>query len=137
MRLPIDTASVKLAATRPIRPDLNDVGIRARYSSDPMSVVGGLQAAKVSGCSCREVATCRDGGTSDDLLEMDNSDRPLGKKEHFLLTVAEVAYSLSLSRTKVYELLYAGELPSVKIGASRRVRKTDLETFVTNLELVN
>ena len=94
-----------------------------------------LQTAKVSDCSCREVATCRDGGTSGDLLGMVTSDRPLGKKEPFLITVAEVAYSLSLSRTKVYELLYAGELPSVKIGASRRVRRTDLEKFVSNHEL--
>ncbi len=64
-------------------------------------------------------------------------DRPLVFQEQLLFTVVEVAKILSLSRTKVYELLYAGELPSVKIGASRRVRRADLEKFVSNLELAD
>ncbi len=63
--------------------------------------------------------------------------RPLVSKEQLLLTVVEVAIILSLSRTKVYELLYVGELPSVKIGASRRVRRVDLEKFVVDLELAD
>ena len=70
------------------------------------------------------------------MLSRDNEcDRPLGSKTQLLLSVVEVAKILSLSRTKIYELLYAGQLPSVKIGAARRVRMADLENFVSSLEV--
>jgi excisionase family DNA binding protein len=41
--------------------------------------------------------------------------------EKLLLTVREAADALSVSRSRVYELIYAGQLDSVKIGRSRRV----------------
>ena len=50
-----------------------------------------------------------------------------------LLTVPEVAAHLRLSRARVYELLSAGQLPSVRIGRSRRVRRTALAAFVDAL----
>lgn len=47
-----------------------------------------------------------------------------------LVTVEDAAEYLELSRSKVYELLADGELPSVRIGRSRRVSVSDLEEFV-------
>lgn len=47
-----------------------------------------------------------------------------------LVTVTEAADALGLSRSKVYELLAGGELPSVRIGRTRRIALTDLEQFV-------
>ena len=41
--------------------------------------------------------------------------------EKLLLTARETADVLSVSRSRVYELLYAEQLDSVKIGRSRRV----------------
>ena len=41
--------------------------------------------------------------------------------ERLLLTVWEAADVLSASRSRVYELLYAEQLDSVKIGRSRRL----------------
>ena len=41
--------------------------------------------------------------------------------EKLLLTVRKAADVLSVSRSQVYELLYAEQLDSVKIGRSRRV----------------
>jgi excisionase family DNA binding protein len=41
--------------------------------------------------------------------------------EKLLLTVWEAAEVLSVSRSRVYELLYAEQLDSVKIGRSPRV----------------
>ena len=41
--------------------------------------------------------------------------------EPLLLRVDEVARALALGRTKVYELIASGELPSITIGAARRV----------------
>lgn len=47
-----------------------------------------------------------------------------------LYTVSEVGCVLAISRTKVYELLESGSLPSVYIGRSRRIRVSDVEAFV-------
>jgi excisionase family DNA binding protein len=48
--------------------------------------------------------------------------------------VGEAAELLTLSRSRLYELMYAGSLPSVKIGGARRIRKSDLEAYVNRLE---
>jgi excisionase family DNA binding protein len=59
---------------------------------------------------------------------------PLYETELKLFTVIEVASILNIGRSKVYELLYAGELKSVKIGGSRRVRYSDLGDYVRYLD---
>jgi excisionase family DNA binding protein len=38
-----------------------------------------------------------------------------------LLRIGEVADLLRISRTKVYELMSSGEIPSLHVGRSRRV----------------
>jgi excisionase family DNA binding protein len=43
------------------------------------------------------------------------------RMEKLLLTVREAADVLSVSRSRVYELIYTEQLESVKIGRSRRV----------------
>jgi excisionase family DNA binding protein len=53
--------------------------------------------------------------------------------ERLLLTVAEAATALGLSRSKLYELLAAGEVESVSIGRSRRVPREAVEEFVARL----
>ena len=50
-----------------------------------------------------------------------------------LLKVPEVAEQLGISRAKVYELIAAGTLLSVKVGGCRRIRVTDLRAFVDHL----
>lgn len=47
-----------------------------------------------------------------------------------LQPVNKVARFLSLSRSKVYSLMEAGELPYVKLGKSRRVRWEDVLKLV-------
>jgi excisionase family DNA binding protein len=52
-----------------------------------------------------------------------------------LLSVAEVAAELGCGRDTVYALLSSGLLPSVLVGARlRRIRRHDLQTYVTSLE---
>ena len=46
-----------------------------------------------------------------------------------LLTVKEVAQLLKFGKTKVNYLLASGEIPSLKIGKSRRIRE-DLINFL-------
>ena len=47
-----------------------------------------------------------------------------------LLTISEATHVLAISRSKLYELLNSGHLPSIHIGRSRRVRMKDIEEFV-------
>lgn len=49
-----------------------------------------------------------------------------------LLTVTEACQILTISRSKLYELLNSGHLPSVHIGRSRRIRMKDVEDFVND-----
>jgi len=65
--------------------------------------------------------------------DTDERDRPLVWKDLQLFTVAEVSHVLGIGRSKVYELLYKGELKSVKIGGSRRIRYSDLGEYVRYL----
>ena len=54
-------------------------------------------------------------------------------ESQLLFTVKEAARILQISRTTVYELIYAGVLLSVKIGTCRRIRRSDLESYVQDL----
>lgn len=48
----------------------------------------------------------------------------------YLMSPGEVAKFLGLGRTRTYELLSAGIIPSVRIGRLRRVRREDLEAYI-------
>lgn len=52
--------------------------------------------------------------------------------ESILLRVEEVAELLGLGRTKVFEMISAGELPTVRIGRCVRVPRADLERWVSS-----
>ena len=47
-----------------------------------------------------------------------------------LVTIPVAAKLLGVSRSKLYELLGEGALPTVRIGRSRRIAIADLEAFV-------
>lgn len=50
-----------------------------------------------------------------------------------LLTVEQVADILKIGRTTVYELMTAGDLPSVTIRRCRRVLRSDLNAYIARL----
>jgi excisionase family DNA binding protein len=58
---------------------------------------------------------------------------PVAVPTKLLLTVNEAARTLSLSRTRVYELVMRKELFSVKVRGSRRIPVKALEEFVEQL----
>lgn len=60
---------------------------------------------------------------------MDEAPSPI------LLRAEEVALQLGLGRTKVFEMLAAGELPVVRIGRSVRVPRRSLEQWVDSQTL--
>jgi len=50
-----------------------------------------------------------------------------------LLTVEQTAAELHIARRRVFELIKDGQLASVKIGRSRRIRSADLAEYVARL----
>ncbi len=59
---------------------------------------------------------------------------PAPDKTVLLLRVSEAARQLSISRSRAYELVSAGVIPSVRLGTSVRVPALALERFVKLLE---
>ena len=49
-----------------------------------------------------------------------------------LLTTTEAADELRVSRAYIHILMRDGRLPSIKIGAARRIRRSDLERLIAN-----
>ena len=50
-----------------------------------------------------------------------------------LLTVPPVCSSLAVGRDTVYRLINTGALPSLKIASLRRVRRSDLDSYLDSL----
>ncbi len=55
--------------------------------------------------------------------------------DRLLYRIPEVVAILNISRSKVYELLRSGELPSVHIDRTRLVRREDLIAYVESLPM--
>jgi excisionase family DNA binding protein len=53
--------------------------------------------------------------------------------EPVLLKPEEAARALGLGRSKIYQLLATGALPSLTIGRSRRIHRDALESFIQRL----
>jgi len=53
--------------------------------------------------------------------------------DRLLIRPAEAAAMLSVSRTRVYELISRGELPSVRLGGSIRVPVGELQRHIARL----
>ena len=51
-----------------------------------------------------------------------------------LVTPKEAASRLRIGRSKIYELMRVGDLPSLKIGGSRRITTEALAKFISRLE---
>lgn len=59
---------------------------------------------------------------------------PEGRPEQ-MLSMGEVAARLRFGMTKTKELIYAGTIPSTKIGRQRRVRESDLDAYLRGLPI--
>lgn len=53
-----------------------------------------------------------------------------------LLTVKDIAKSLSFSEMTVWRLIHEGGLPAIQIGKSLRVKEEDLESWVEKHRMV-
>ncbi len=66
-------------------------------------------------------------------IQLASADTGQSSHASLLLTAEQVAASLAVCRTKVYELLRNGELESVRIGSSRRIPVAALDEYVEGL----
>lgn len=55
--------------------------------------------------------------------------------EKVLFTLPEVQEALSLGRSKVYELMAAGELKPLRVGRAVRFRAEEVTSFVERLQV--
>ena len=54
---------------------------------------------------------------------------------HSLLKATDVAEILNVSKSMAYRLMQTGELPTVNIGTTKRIRPIDLHNYInSNLE---
>lgn len=50
-----------------------------------------------------------------------------------MLTAEQAARELGIGRTRVFALIAAGDIRSVKIGASRRIPRTEVARYIEQL----
>ena len=55
---------------------------------------------------------------------------PIYKKSLQLLSVQEVSELLGIGRSWVYQQIRSGEMPSVHLGGSVKVKREDLEQYI-------
>jgi excisionase family DNA binding protein len=55
-----------------------------------------------------------------------------GWSQEVLLRCDDVAHILKISRSKTYMLIQSGDIMSVRIGSSVRVRPSDLRIFIAD-----
>ena len=60
-------------------------------------------------------------------------DKPRDLDERLLYRIREVAVLLSISRSKAYELVRTGALPSVRIDGARRVAGSEVTAYIQSL----
>lgn len=65
---------------------------------------------------------------------MSTHNDTIGQSAPLLLTVEQAAQVLAISRSKIYALIQSGELPSLRIGGSRRVTPSAVRAFVEGLQ---
>ena len=53
--------------------------------------------------------------------------------ENFLLTPREVQTRISIGKTRFFELVRAGHIPTLRVGRSLRIRQQDLEKWIDRL----
>lgn len=60
-----------------------------------------------------------------------------GQDQAALLKATQIAEFLNISRAMSYRLIQTGEIRSVQIGAARRVRPEDLQSYIeANLTVI-
>jgi len=54
--------------------------------------------------------------------------------QRLLLRISEVAETLGIGRTKIYEMIATGELPTIRVGRAVRISVSTLQKWVEERE---
>jgi excisionase family DNA binding protein len=54
--------------------------------------------------------------------------------QRLLLRIPEVAETLGIGRTKIYEMIATGELPTIRVGRAVRISVTALQKWIEERE---
>ncbi len=57
-----------------------------------------------------------------------------GTPQRLLLRIPEAAETLGIGRTKIYELIATGELPTIRVGRAVRISVSTLQKWVETRE---
>jgi excisionase family DNA binding protein len=60
----------------------------------------------------------------------DAPERPQEKRDLELLSIAQVCQQLGMGKSWVYRRLRSGEIPTMRLGRSIKVRREDLEEYL-------
>ena len=66
-------------------------------------------------------------------LSGEETVRPQGPRGLELLSIAEVCQELGMGKSWVYRRLKNGEIPSIKLGRSIKVKRSDLEGYLESM----
>ncbi len=66
----------------------------------------------------------------EEFIDGDAQERPEDRKGVGLLSIPELCQELGMGKSWVYRRLRSGEIPSVKLGRSIKVMRTDLDEYL-------
>jgi excisionase family DNA binding protein len=66
----------------------------------------------------------------EEAVEGEVRERPPESRDLELLSIAQVCQRLAMGKSWVYRRIHEGEIPSVRLGRTIKVRRADLENFV-------
>ena len=66
-------------------------------------------------------------------LERKETVRPRSRERPQLLSIPEVCQELGMGKSWVYRKLKGGEIPSIKLGSTIKVKRADLDTYLESM----
>jgi excisionase family DNA binding protein len=69
----------------------------------------------------------------EEALEGEQTVRPQERRGMDLLSIPEVCQELGMGKSWVYRKLKSGEIPSIKLGRSIKVKHRDLEVYLESM----
>jgi excisionase family DNA binding protein len=69
----------------------------------------------------------------EETLSGEETVRPQGPRGLELLSIAEVCQELGMGKSWVYRRLKNGEIPSIKLGRTIKVQRSDLEVYLESM----
>jgi excisionase family DNA binding protein len=99
---------------------------------EPMDRAVSLQRLKEALRSHREALEALESALLEfeESIEGGSQERPQGRQGLGLLSISELCQELGMGKSWVYRRLRSGEIPSVKLGRSIKVKREDLEEYL-------